>query len=138
MRFEVVVEREYPHAIDDVWAGLTTGEAISEWLMETRYFVAEVGCKFEMFCLDDKGHEDVYRCEILEIEPPRRMRWSWVLGGNESLGPTEVEYCLESTDSGTKVTLWHRGDRDKQMLERFKAGWPNKLDQLAELLDRRQ
>ncbi|MDX1406256.1 MAG: SRPBCC domain-containing protein [Woeseiaceae bacterium] len=136
MKFEIALERVYPHPIDEVWAGLTTSEAISEWLMETNNFVAQVGHRFEMRCLDDHGHEDVYRCEVLDLEPPTRMRWSWVLRGNEDRGHTEVEFRLEPADAGTRLTLWHRGDRDKEMLERFRLGWPDKLEQLAGLLDR--
>lgn len=137
MKFEVSVERHYPHSVSDVWDGLTTSEAISEWLLETRNFAAEAGARFEMHCTDDSGHLDEYRCEVLEIDPPRRMVWSWALAGNEDKGATEVEFILTPTDTGTTVTLIHRGDRDPEMLERFKAGWPYKLDQLAEVLDRR-
>jgi hypothetical protein len=64
------------------------------------------------------------------------MVWSWVLAGSEDKGVTEVEFKLQATDTGTTVTLIHRGDRDPEMLERFKAGWPHKLDQLARVLNR--
>jgi uncharacterized protein YndB with AHSA1/START domain len=135
MKFEVSVERYYPHSVQAVWDGLTTNEAISEWLLETKNFKAEKGHKFEMTCVDGEGHLDVYRCQVLEVEAPTRMVWSWVLEGNEEQGLTEVEFRLKATDTGTTVTLLHRGDRDKEMLERFKSGWPYKLDRLAELLD---
>jgi uncharacterized protein YndB with AHSA1/START domain len=137
MKFEVVVSRDYPHSIEKVWQGLTNEAAISDWLMPARGFVAEVGCRFEMRCTNEDGEEDTYRCEVLELDPPKRMRWSWVLEGNEALGLTEVEFRLESKGDGTTVTVFHRGDRDKEMLERFKAGWPFKLDKLAERLSLR-
>jgi uncharacterized protein YndB with AHSA1/START domain len=135
MRFEVVVTRHYPHPVDSVWAGLTTADAISQWLMQTEGFVAEVGCQFQMSCANEDGRIDVYRCEVLELDPPTRMRWSWLLSGNEA-DPTEVEFRLEPKDNGTELTVLHRGDRDRDMLERFKAGWPSKLDQLAETIAR--
>ena len=138
MKFEVIIERHYPHSIADVWDGLTTNEALSDWLMETSNFKAEVGTRFEMTCVDDDGHLDVYRCKVLQLDPPNLMVWSWVLAGNEEKGHTEVEFRLTATDTGTQVQLLHRGDRDKEMLERFKAGWPAKLDQLAEVLKHRQ
>lgn len=136
MKFEVSVERDYSHPIDHVWRGLTTNEAISEWLLETKNFKAEVGHRFEMTCTNESGEIDVYKCQVLALDPPNRMVWSWVLAGNEESGLTEVEFRLRSTDTGTKVTLFHRGDRDPEMLERFRAGWPLKLDRLAEVLNR--
>lgn len=134
MKFEVVLEELYPQSIDKVWEGLTSRGAISSWLMETHDFSAEVGHRFEMFCVDDAGHRDVYRCEVLELDPPHRMRWSWVLAGNEKLGVTEVEFRLSTEGSGTRLTLYHRGDRDREMLERFKQGWPDKLADLGDVL----
>lgn len=137
MKFEVILERHYPHSITDVWDGLATNEAISEWLMETNNFKAEAGHRFEMTCVDDVGNLDVYRCKVLQVDPPNLMLWSWVLAGNEERGQTEVEFRLTATDTGTRVQLLHRGDRDEEMLKRFKTGWPDKLDRLAEMLDRR-
>jgi len=137
MKFEVSIERTYPHPVSAVWDGLTTDAGITEWLMETNNFVPEVRHRFQMSCVDGDGHLDFYHCVVLAIEPPHRMVWSWVLQGNEERGLTEVEFLLKATDSGTTVTLIHRGDRDKDMLERFKLGWPHKLDQLADVLDGR-
>lgn len=138
MKFEVEVSRHYPHPIKEVWRGLTTNQAISHWLLETKNFKPKAGHHFEMTCLDDGGNLEVYRCQVLEIDPPRRMLWSWVLGGREDLGVTEVEFRLESTRTGTKVTLLHRGDRDATTIERFKGGWQYKLERLADVLDGRQ
>ena len=137
MRFEIEIERVYPHAINDVWAAITTNEGISEWLLETTSFKPEVGHRFEMTCKNDDGSIDVYRCQVLAIEPPHRMLWSWVLAGKEDQGLTEVEYRLETTGTGTHVTLLHRGDRDQATIDRFKSGWQLKLDLLAQTLNER-
>jgi uncharacterized protein YndB with AHSA1/START domain len=134
MKLEVAVTRHFEHSIEDVWEGLTNEAAISEWLMPARGFIVEAGCRFEMSCTNENGDEDIYRCEVLELDPPKRMRWSWVLVGNEAQSSTEVEFRLNSKGDGTEVTVFHRGDRDREVLERFKSGWPAKLDQLAETL----
>lgn len=136
MKFEVAVTRHYPHSIEEVWKGLTSEAAISEWLMHAKGFSAAAGCQFEMTCKNEDGAEETYRCEVLELDPPKRMRWSWILEGNEAQGLTEVEFRLKREGEGTEVTVFHRGDRNKEMLERFKSGWPTKLDQLAERLSR--
>jgi uncharacterized protein YndB with AHSA1/START domain len=136
MKFEVEIEREYPHDVAQVWKALTTNEGISDWLLETDNFQAEVGHRFEMTCVNKDGSKDVYRCQILEIDPPHRMLWSWVLAGKEAEGLTEVEFRLRATNTGTVVTLIHRGDRDQATIDGFKSGWPYKLDRLAEILGR--
>lgn len=138
MKFEIEVKRHFPHPIDDVWAGLTSNAAISEWLMEADSFEPRPGQHFDMTCVNEDGEVDVYRCQVLELDPPDRMVWSWVLAGNEAQGRTEVEFRLTATEAGTTVKLIHRGDRDRAMLERFKAGWPYKFDQLGALLDGRK
>jgi uncharacterized protein YndB with AHSA1/START domain len=137
MKFKLEIEQHYPHPITDVWEGITTNEDISDWLLDTNNFKAEAGHGFEMTCVNDDGSMDVYRCQVLEIEQPHRMLWSWVLVGKESEGLTEVEFHLKGTDTGTTVTLIHRGDRDKATIDRFKSGWPFKLDRLAETLAER-
>jgi uncharacterized protein YndB with AHSA1/START domain len=138
MKFKLEVERNYPHTITDVWDGITTNEGLSDWLLETNNFTAEAGHRFEMTCPNDDGTIDIYRCQVLEIDPPHRMLWSWVIAGKESEGLTEVEFRLTETDTGTTVKLTHRGDRDKATIDRFRSGWPYKLDRLAEVLERRE
>jgi len=137
MNFKLELERHYPYSITDVWEGITTNEGISDWLLDSNNFKAEVGHRFDLTCVNDDGNLDVYRCQVLEIDPPTRMLWSWVLSGKESEGLTEVEFRLKSTDTGTTVTLIHRGDRDKATIDRFKSGWPYKLDRLAETVAKR-
>lgn len=137
MKFKIELERHYPHSITDVWEGITTNEGISDWLLDTNDFNAETGHRFDMTCVNDDGSVDVYRCQVLEIDPPHRMLWSWALAGKESEDLTEVEFRLKATDTGTTVTLVHRGDRDKATIDRFKSGWPYKLDRFAETLAKR-
>lgn len=134
MKFELEFTRVFPHSLDKVWRALTTTDALGEWLMETD-FVAEQGREFRMWCEDGEGHTDIYLCKVLEIDPQKRMLWSWVLEGRERLGATTVEFRLKAEAGGTRVTVMHRGDRDEETIERFRGGWPVKLAQLGETLE---
>lgn len=138
MKFEVKVERHYPYAVADVWDGLTTNEGISDWLMDTDNFKPDAGHRFEMTCLNEAGKVDVYRCQVLDLDPLHRMVWSWVMDDKQGDGETEVEFRLSATDTGTTVIMSHRGDLDQATIDRFKSGWQSKLDQLAETLIRRR
>ena len=135
MKFDIAFERVYAHPIEKVWQALSNAQALGSWLMETD-FVPEVGRDFEMSCDDGAGGTDVYRCKVLELEPPRRMLWSWLLEGREHLGETFVELRLEPVAEGTRLRIRHSGDRDPDTIEAFKSGWPHKLDVLGETLGR--
>jgi len=138
MKFELKFERFYPYPVAQVWDGLTSNEALSEWLMDTSGFKAEIGQAFEMTCADRDGQLDVYRCRVVEVEAPFRMRWSWVLLGREHEGSMDVEFLLEAAGDGTTVRVFHRGDANKSFIDDFGSGWPGKLDALQAIVRRRR
>lgn len=133
MKFELAFDRTFPHPVEAVWRAITEREALAAWLMETD-FAPEIGRAFHMWCEDAKGHTDTYLCRVVEFEPPRRMVWSWVLEGREGEGATSVEFVLEVVPEGTRLTVRHTGDRDRETIEAFKGGWPVKLGQLEAAL----
>jgi uncharacterized protein YndB with AHSA1/START domain len=133
MRFDIAFERTYPHPIMEVWKALTDPALLGEWLMESN-FMPIVGRAFSMWCDDGDGGTDHYRCKVLACDPPHGMRWSWVLDGAQHLGATEVEFRLEETDNGTRLTIRHSGDRDPKIIDAFKGGWPWKMDRLGDLI----
>lgn len=133
MKFEISFERVYPHPPAKVWRAVTDAAALGEWLMETD-FAPRPGRDFRMWCDDGAGGTDTYLCKVLECEPPRRMLWSWALDGDPERGETFVEITVEPAAGGTRVTITHRGDRDPDTIEKFKGGWPAKLEALEALL----
>lgn len=133
MKFALEFDRTYPHAIDKVWRALTDPGALGTWLMETD-FLPEPGRAFRMWCENEEGNTDLYLCSVVDLEPPTRMVWSWVLDGRQEEGETRVEFHLREVSGGTRLTVRHSGDRDALTVERFKGGWPVKLRQLEEAL----
>ncbi len=133
MKFEIAFDRVFPHPPERVWRAITDADELGQWLMETD-FVAEEGRAFTMRCDDADGGEDVYACKVLELEPGRRMLWSWVLDGRQGDGETRVEFVLTPVDGGTRLTITHSGDRDRETIEAFKGGWPTKLEAIDGVL----
>ena len=133
MKFEIAFEKTYPHSIEAVWHALTSREALGVWLMETD-FVPEEGRLFEMRCENGEGGTDRYLCKVLELQAPRRMVWSWVLIGRQSKGETSVAFDVKEVSEGTQLTIRHTGEGDRAAIEKFKGGWPAKLEQLEEIL----
>lgn len=137
MKFAIEFSEVYPHPVGKVWKALTEREALGAWLMETD-FVPEPGREFTMWCDDGEGGTDIYRCRLLEFEPERRMLWSWTLESRRTEPPTTVEFRLAAVDDGTELTIVHSGDRDAATVDRFRSGWPWKLEQLAATLAARR
>jgi len=134
MKLNVLLVEDFPHPVDKVWRALIDPRALSVWLMEND-FEPRVGKRFIL-----RGRQvppasrGWHECEVLEMEPQRKMVWSWIL--NEGDAPTRVEFNLEAIDQGTRLTLSHTGEVDPIMKPRLTEGWPGKLADLSALLSR--
>lgn len=124
----VVVERELPFPAERVWRALTEPHLMGEWLMETT-FRPMVGARFDFRA--DWGAVD---CEVRELEPERRLAYSWDAGELRSV----VTWTLTPTRAGTRLRMEQTGFAADQ--PRYyggaKAGWPRFLDALEAVLGR--
>jgi uncharacterized protein YndB with AHSA1/START domain len=128
MKLDILLVEDFPHPVEKVWRALTDPDALSVWLMEND-FEPRVGKRFIL-----RGREIPPRgrgwieCEVLEIEQPYRMLWSWV--HNDSDAATRVEFRLDPVQDGTRLTLSHTGEIDPEIGSRLRQGWPGKLGDL--------
>lgn len=85
------------------------------------------------------GGQATARGEILELDPPRRVVFSWGYDDNDDLPPgaSKVEVTLEPSDDGTLVSLHHRLSAET-LAAAHVAGWRHHLGHLATLSSRRQ
>lgn len=84
------------------------------------------------FRLDVTGRGDVATGSYLEIDPPRRVVFTWVWEGEQQANrePGVVEVTLTPDEAGTRLRLVHRGV-PAEVQERSAAGWAHYLDRLA-------
>jgi uncharacterized protein YndB with AHSA1/START domain len=71
-------------------------------------------------------------CEILEIEPGRRLRYSWRTGPEASPLETVVTWTLTATESGgTRLSLEHTGftSDTPRFFEGARFGWQRMVGQ---------
>jgi len=82
MKRDLKLERVYPQAPDKVWRALTDRRALSTWLMETD-FEPVLGHRFTFRSKPRPGWDGITHCEITELDPPRRIAYTWRGGPGE-------------------------------------------------------
>jgi uncharacterized protein YndB with AHSA1/START domain len=105
----VVIEREMPHPPEKIWRALTETPLLDDWLMKNDFRLV-VGHKFNFRADPVGGWDGVIGCEVLEVEPRRRLSYSWDSLGVESV----VTWTLEPTKDGTMVRMEQAGFRADQ------------------------
>jgi len=124
----VTVERDIPHPPEKIWRALTQPHLIEEWLMKND-FRPSVGHKFSL-----SGDWGAASCEVLEIEPPKTLSYTWSAMGLESV----VTFTLTRTGSGTHLRMDQAGFRpdQQQAYQGAQWGWNKFLANLEEVVAR--
>jgi uncharacterized protein YndB with AHSA1/START domain len=114
-RRDIVVDEVLPHAPDVIWKALTTSELIERWLMPNN-FVPTVGRGFTFRTRPMGNWDGVVQCEVLEVEPNRRLVYRWKGGSERNAGyggtlDSVVTWTLTPVAGGTRLRLVHSGFR---------------------------
>ncbi len=104
MNTDLKFEAVYPHKPEQVWRALTEAQLLAEWLMPND-FEPHVGHKFQFRTKPGHGFNGIIECEVLELEKPKRLAYSWKGGSID----TVVSFTLEAVGEGTRVVLEHTG-----------------------------
>lgn len=125
---------ELEHAPEKVWRALTDPELLAEWLLPVFGHELEVGASFSLQAEPQQDWDGVVHCRYVEIEPYRKLSWTWVVGDID----TVVTFTLEPTASGTRLTLVQSGFRpdQKRNFGGARYGWRMMGGRLEELLER--
>lgn len=117
----VLHEARYPHSIERVWQALTDRDALAAWLMPND-FVAEPGRRFR---LDARPTFDVFECEVLDLDPPHRLRCRWTVDGVESI--VTIELRDERREPPSTVLVLEHVLLPPPHRAGFDGGWDTKL-----------
>lgn len=136
MTKSVSLEVELKSPVERVWEALTDPATLSKWMMfETNDFRPVVGHRFQFRMQPDPSWSVVVDCEVLEVEKPRRLSYTWVVAAQSH--HTTVTWTLAPTEGGgTRLHLQQSGFRSDAAQEfgGAKAGWRQMLAKLQELL----
>jgi uncharacterized protein YndB with AHSA1/START domain len=127
----VVIEREFPHPPEKLWRALTKSPLVAQWLMKND-FEPVVGRKFQLRSDPVPNWNGIIDCEVLAVEPQKRLSYSWGTLGLESV----VLFTLTPTEGGTRVRMEHSGFRadQEQAYKGATYGWQRFLGELEKVV----
>jgi uncharacterized protein YndB with AHSA1/START domain len=131
----LVIEREMPHPPEKIWRALTQGPLIQEWLMDND-FQPVVGHKFNFRREPVSNWNGVIDCEVLVVEPPKKLSYSWGALGMGSV----VEWTLEQKEGGTLLRMEQSGfgPEQKANYNGAKYGWQKFIGGLEQVVAKLQ
>ena len=126
-------EFDLPHGPEKVWRALTDEALLAKWLLPVTGLELEPGAAFTFRAPPQPGWDGTVRCRMLEIEPQRKLRMAWVVGGLD----TVVTFTLTPEPSGTRLTLVQSGFQpdQKRNFGGARYGWRMMGDRLEDLLE---
>ena len=130
----IAFDFDFPHRPEKVWRALTDPALLSEWLLPAIGFRAERGATFDLQAPPQPGWDGAVHCRILDLEPPARLSFAWVVGDLD----TVVEFTLTPTASGTRLVVIQSGFKEAQKKNWGGAryGWRMMASKLVDLLAR--
>ncbi|MCB8879944.1 SRPBCC domain-containing protein [Acidisoma cellulosilytica] len=129
---DITVTDIFPHAPETIWKTLTSGALMGRWLGMTPVgFEPVIGNRFTYRTTPAGEWDGTIHCEILDLIPNRRLRYSWKGGhaGNTGYGSpldTIVTFTLEKVTGGTRLSLVHAGfvlPRNETAYRNMSGGW---------------
>jgi uncharacterized protein YndB with AHSA1/START domain len=141
MAFPDRIERtvEIAQSPATVWAALTTAEGLSAWFGKEAMIDLRPGGSASMKW--DSGHTADMRVE--RVEEPSVFGFTWHIYGLPEDDPrrTYVEFMLEGTGTGTRLTVVESGfaqlpeDAFRGAYDGNTRGWESELGELVDYLD---
>ena len=147
-RDAVIAEIEIGAPPERVFQALTDRAQAMQWgtsdLFETFFWEMDVkpGGKWKFISRELKGEnagrEYEHHGEILEMDPPRLLVYSWFANWHEpATKQTVIRWELTPVGKGTKVKMTHSGlSQIEGACEGYSQGWPGLMQELKKFVEK--
>lgn len=131
----LVIEKTFTHSPEKVWRALTEKPLLAQWMMNND-FEPVVGRRFQFRADPQPNWSGIVDCEVLIVDPHKRLSYSWGVGDAASGLQWEVLLTLTPTENGTHLRMEQSGFRPDQQAA-FKGaqyGWQKFIGGLERVL----
>jgi uncharacterized protein YndB with AHSA1/START domain len=131
----ITFDFDLKHPPKKVWRALTDPDLLAQWLLPVIGLKLQSGAAFTFKTQPYPGWDGTVQCKFLEIEPERKLSYTWIAAGTID---TVVTFTLTPTESGTRLSLVQSGFKpdQKQNFGGARYGWKMMGGKLADLLER--
>jgi uncharacterized protein YndB with AHSA1/START domain len=131
----LVVERVFPHPPQKLWRALTESPLLAQWMMSND-FEPTVGRRFRFQTEPRQNWNGIVDCEVLIVEPLRRLSYNWGVGGSESGPQWAVLLTLTPAEGGTHLRMEQSGftPDQKAAYQGANYGWQKFFDNLERVI----
>jgi glutathione S-transferase len=141
-KFSLEIKRFIKAPRDRVYAAWTDPVQLKKWFgpenVKTRDLIADVrvGGRFRWDCTDPEGKEVTISGEYRELQPGRKIVFTWRLEENEDWKNHSSIVTVEFFDQqgGTEVRLSHENLPTEPSRDDHKQGWESALDKLGKFV----
>lgn len=141
-KFSLEIKRFIKASRDRVYAAWTDPAQLKKWFgpenVKTRDLIADVrvGSHFRWDCTDPEGNEVTISGEYRELQPGRKIVFTWRLEDDEDWKDHSSLVTVEFFDreGGTEIRLTHENLPSEPSRDDHKQGWNSVVDKLEEFL----
>lgn len=140
-RHVLEIRRTFDATAEEIFEALRDPELLREWAAPDEHRTEAVetdfreGGSYRRRMRFPDGSVHLLRGEYLEIEPPRRLVYTYRWETIPDAPDTVVEIDLRERDGGTELRLVHSGFEAGETADDHRGGWESCLDRLAKLLE---
>jgi len=115
---------------ETVFDFFTDPDKMIQWMGRSAELDPRAGGRFYL----DINGENIASGEYIELDPPRKVVFSWGWEGEDSVTPpgsSTVEILLDADGDGTQMRLIHRDLPNAESAERHSHGWNHYAERLS-------
>jgi len=142
-RPSLTLRRLYPVAPEKVWRAWTDPQALKRWFgpapgepVALAELDVRVGGRYRILFGGADGREHEVRGEYREVDPPRRLVFTWTWPRTTPERESLVTIELREAPGGTELVFRHEKFFDAAVRDNHLRGWSGTLEKLARALER--